>query len=82
MHFVSLLFALSIASFDKTITDTPGGHASAFCEPVIIAPTFSSDILNSSDKNELIVSTIKNKLFSLQKSLIKFISYNSPVEVS
>ena len=74
MHFTSFLLTRSIASWDKTITEIPGGQANAFWDPVIITSTPNFFISNSSAKNELIASTIKKRLLFLQNSLIKFIS--------
>ena len=62
--------------------EIPGGQAKAFWEPVIMTSAFNFSISNSSAKKALIQSTINSILFLLQKSLNKFISYNSPVDVS
>ena len=70
MDLTFLLFTRSTALGERTISEIPGGHASAFCEPVSIISTPSSSIWNSSAKKELIASTTRNILFFLQKLLI------------
>ena len=48
-----------IASVSRMMTEMPGGHASAFCEPVIITFTPSSFMLNGSARKELMESTAR-----------------------
>ena len=67
-------FTLPNALGDKTRTETPGGQAKAFCEPVIMTSAASSRMSNGSARNVLTQSTIMNKLLRLQKPLISSIS--------